>query len=102
MSVRGLAADQRAAAVSFSRGAMLIVASYVAAQMLADIGSLKIGVVLGLAVDMGTFIYPATFTFAGYGPQGTGQAQRSNPDYCFSGNQSDHGRLSGVGRQCAQ
>jgi hypothetical protein len=34
----------------------------VAAQMIADIASLKIGVVLGLAVDMGTFVYPATFT----------------------------------------
>ncbi|MCB0072980.1 MAG: queuosine precursor transporter [Caldilineaceae bacterium] len=30
--------------------------------MLADIASLKIGVVWGLAVDMGTFIYPITFT----------------------------------------
>jgi queuosine precursor transporter len=38
------------------------VAAYVAAQMLADIASLKIGVVAGLAVDMGTFIYPITFT----------------------------------------
>jgi queuosine precursor transporter len=30
--------------------------------MLSDIASLKIGVVFGLAVDMGTFIYPLTFT----------------------------------------
>jgi hypothetical protein len=30
--------------------------------MLADIASLKIGVIAGLAVDMGTFIYPVTFT----------------------------------------
>lgn len=45
-----------------SRAAVIIVASYIAAQMLADIASLKIGVVLGLAVDMGTFIYPITFT----------------------------------------
>jgi len=30
--------------------------------MLSDIASLKIGVVFGLAVDMGTFIYPITFT----------------------------------------
>jgi hypothetical protein len=41
---------------------VIVVASYVAAQMLADIASLKIGVVGGLAVDMGTFIYPITFT----------------------------------------
>ncbi|MBN1269940.1 MAG: queuosine precursor transporter [Kiritimatiellae bacterium] len=42
--------------------AVLVVAGYVAAQMLSDIASLKIGVVGGLAVDMGTFIYPVTFT----------------------------------------
>lgn len=41
---------------------VVIVAAYIAAQMLADIASLKIGVVFGLAVDMGTFIYPFTFT----------------------------------------
>lgn len=49
-------------AVEFSRVAVLVVAGYIAAQMLSDIASLKIGVVLGLAVDMGTFIYPVTFT----------------------------------------
>lgn len=42
--------------------AIVVVAAYVAAQMLADIASLKIGVVWGLAVDMGTFVYPITFT----------------------------------------
>ncbi len=41
---------------------IIIVAAYVAAQMLSDIASLKIGIVAGLAVDMGTFIYPITFT----------------------------------------
>jgi uncharacterized integral membrane protein (TIGR00697 family) len=44
------------------RAAVLVVAAYIAAQMLSDIASLKIGVVAGLAVDMGTFIYPITFT----------------------------------------
>ncbi len=42
--------------------AVLAVATYVAAQMLSDIASLKIGIVWGHAVDMGTFIYPLTFT----------------------------------------
>jgi queuosine precursor transporter len=42
--------------------AILVVAGYIAAQMLSDIASLKIGVIGGLAVDMGTFIYPITFT----------------------------------------
>ncbi|MBV7338919.1 queuosine precursor transporter [Chloroflexi bacterium TSY] len=44
------------------RIAVVVVAAYIAAQMVADIASLKIGVVAGLAVDMGTFIYPITFT----------------------------------------
>lgn len=47
---------------SFPQIAVIVVAAYIAAQMLADIASLKIGVVAGLAVDMGTFIYPITFT----------------------------------------
>lgn len=42
--------------------AVIVVAGYIAAQMLSDIATLKIGVVLGLSVDMGTFIYPITFT----------------------------------------
>jgi len=42
--------------------AVVVIAAYVAAQMLADVASLKIGVVAGLAVDMGTFVYPVTFT----------------------------------------
>jgi uncharacterized integral membrane protein (TIGR00697 family) len=42
--------------------AILVIAAYIAAQMLSDIASLKIGLVAGLAVDMGTFIYPITFT----------------------------------------
>jgi uncharacterized integral membrane protein (TIGR00697 family) len=59
------ARPQRAAfspAVSIPRVAVLVVSAYIAAQMLSDIASLKIGVVLGLAVDMGTFVYPVTFT----------------------------------------
>ncbi|MFO7944000.1 MAG: queuosine precursor transporter [Anaerolineales bacterium] len=42
--------------------AVLLVSAYIGAQIIADISSLKIGVVWGLAVDMGTFIYPITFT----------------------------------------
>ena len=47
---------------AISRIALVSIAAYVAAQMLSDIASLKIGVVAGLSVDMGTFIYPITFT----------------------------------------
>ncbi len=45
-----------------TKAAIITIGAYVAAQLLSDIGSLKIGVVGGLAVDMGTFIYPITFT----------------------------------------
>jgi uncharacterized integral membrane protein (TIGR00697 family) len=45
-----------------SGAAVTVIAAYIAAQMLADVASLKIGVVAGLAVDMGTFVYPVTFT----------------------------------------
>jgi uncharacterized PurR-regulated membrane protein YhhQ (DUF165 family) len=45
-----------------SNVAVLVIAAYVAAQMLSDIASLKIGIVGGYSVDMGTFIYPITFT----------------------------------------
>ena len=64
---RGAASDNLTAAdapvvLALSRAAVVIIAAYIGAQMLADIASLKIGVVAGLAVDMGTFIYPITFT----------------------------------------
>lgn len=45
-----------------SRAAIIVVALYSVVELLANIASLKIGVVFGFAVDMGTFIYPVTFT----------------------------------------
>ncbi len=45
-----------------STAALLVVSSYVAAQMLADITSLKIALVGSFSIDGGTFIYPLTFT----------------------------------------
>lgn len=47
---------------TLARRAIILAAVYIAAQMLSDIASLKIGLVAGFAVDMGTFIYPITFT----------------------------------------
>lgn len=41
---------------------ILVVAAYIAAQMMADVASLKIAVVAGLSIDAGTFVYPITFT----------------------------------------
>lgn len=51
-----------AAATTIPGIAVVVVSAYIAAQMLADITSVKIGQVFGLAVDMGTFVYPITFT----------------------------------------
>ncbi|MEA3345012.1 MAG: queuosine precursor transporter [Chloroflexota bacterium] len=42
--------------------AILVSAAYIAAQMLADVTSLKIVLFFGLSMDAGTFIYPITFT----------------------------------------
>jgi hypothetical protein len=41
---------------------IFLVASYVAAQLIANVASLKIAMVAGFSVDAGTFIYPLTFT----------------------------------------
>jgi uncharacterized integral membrane protein (TIGR00697 family) len=42
--------------------ALVVAAAYVAAQMLADITSLKVVRFLGMSMDAGTFVYPITFT----------------------------------------
>lgn len=44
------------------RLAIVAVGAYVGAQVVADITSVKIGSTFGRAVDMGTFVYPITFT----------------------------------------
>lgn len=44
------------------RVAVVAIAAYAGAQVIAQVTSLKIGVVGGRAVDMGTFVYPITFT----------------------------------------
>lgn len=56
------ASSTQAAVQTIATAAILVIAAYIAAQMLADIASLKIGLIAGWAVDMGTFIYPITFT----------------------------------------
>ncbi len=48
--------------VSLSVAGVWVVAAYVAAQMMADVLSLKIATVAGFSIDAGTFIYPFTFT----------------------------------------
>lgn len=50
------------AATMIAVSSIVIIALYAAAQMMADIGSLKIGFIAGLSIDGGTFIYPITFT----------------------------------------
>ncbi len=53
---------QRPVLSPFSRIAIAAVGAYVGAQVIADVTSLKIGDVAGQSVDMGTFVYPITFT----------------------------------------
>lgn len=42
--------------------AILVSVFYVAAQMMADIASLRIVLIAGFSIDAGTFVYPLTFT----------------------------------------
>jgi len=49
-------------ATSLTIAGVLVVAAYVAAQMLSDVLSLKIALVAGFSIDAGTFVYPFTFT----------------------------------------
>lgn len=42
--------------------AIVVSAAYIAAQMMADIASLRIVMVAGWSIDAGTFVYPLTFT----------------------------------------
>jgi len=51
-----------ARAVAGLSAAVTLTALYIAAQMLADVGSLKIALVAGFSIDAGTFVYPFTFT----------------------------------------
>jgi hypothetical protein len=57
-----------AAGISAGRGitathlAVVAVGAYVGAQVIANVTSVKIGSTFGRAVDMGTFVYPLTFT----------------------------------------
>jgi uncharacterized integral membrane protein (TIGR00697 family) len=48
--------------VVVSRLAIAAVGAYAGAQVISDVASVKIGTTFGRAVDMGTFIYPITFT----------------------------------------
>lgn len=45
-----------------SRVAVAAVGAYVGVQVIADVASLKVGSVADRAVDLGTFVYPITFT----------------------------------------
>jgi uncharacterized integral membrane protein (TIGR00697 family) len=53
-------AESRAAV--FPAAGIILVALYIAAQMISDVASLKIAILLGFSIDAGTFIYPITFT----------------------------------------
>ena len=44
------------------RTAAVVAAAYAVLQLLSNVASLKVGLVFGFGVDMGTFCYPLTFT----------------------------------------
>jgi uncharacterized integral membrane protein (TIGR00697 family) len=44
------------------RALLIVAGAYVAAQMMADVASVRIVTLFGLAVDAGTLVYPFTFT----------------------------------------
>jgi uncharacterized integral membrane protein (TIGR00697 family) len=48
--------------VAVTTAAFVAIGAYVGAQVISQVTSLKIGTFTGRAVDMGTFIYPITFT----------------------------------------
>jgi uncharacterized integral membrane protein (TIGR00697 family) len=54
--------DKRGFNSASVRHVILVTSAYIAAQMLADVTSLKIAVVGGFSIDAGTFVYPLTFT----------------------------------------
>ena len=51
-----------AALSSFMRVGLAASGAYVGASVIANVASLKIGFLFGRGVDMGTFVYPITFT----------------------------------------
>lgn len=55
-------AGSPAPSITVSKVAVVAIGAYAGAQVIAQVTSLKIGIVGGQAVDMGTFVYPLTFT----------------------------------------
>lgn len=62
MESPGPLAREQADAKAMTSAAAWAVSCYVGAQLISNVASLKIGLVAGYAVDMGTFLYPVTFT----------------------------------------
>jgi uncharacterized integral membrane protein (TIGR00697 family) len=57
----GRAEPRRSPTIATTAG-VVVIAAYVSAQMLSDVLSLKIALVGLFSVDVGTFVYPLTFT----------------------------------------
>jgi uncharacterized integral membrane protein (TIGR00697 family) len=47
---------------TLAQGGLLVTSAYIAAQMLADVSSVKIALLGPFSIDGGTFVYPFTFT----------------------------------------
>lgn len=62
MAVEAAASSSSHPAAPIAKAGLIAIAAYIGAQVIADITSVKVGSVYGRAVDMGTFVYPITFT----------------------------------------
>lgn len=80
-------------ALAIPRVVVLVIAAYIAAQMIADVASTKIGLVLGLSVDMGTFIYPITFTLRDLAHKTMGKKKYAGVNCCGRGCKFIHGPI---------
>ena len=49
-------------ATGIAKSAVMIISAYIGVQMIADIASLQVVTLFGMALDAGTFIYPLSFT----------------------------------------
>jgi hypothetical protein len=96
-NVGSSAAAPRAAAVAFGRVAVVVTAAYMGAQMVADISSLKIGVVFGLQWTWARSSIPSPFTLRDVVHKVLGKRNVQTPDRHRGGGQSVYGRLSGLG-----
>jgi uncharacterized integral membrane protein (TIGR00697 family) len=63
----------------------ILISLYLGAQLLANIGSLKITRIIGFSIDAGTLIYPITFTIRDLIHKGLGKKSSQRVIWCSGG-----------------